>query len=92
MKPKAKQLTRRTRGGNPSICKWVMSATFKTKEQCAEFIRKVFEAEVNVCPAFSFKETEVGGVAHFTVNMEYHWASNLVIFAELLADVDFQEN
>jgi len=85
----------KTQDGSLSICEWQLTFTFKTKIQCSEFIKKVFELELmdGAYPTIHFYD-ESEGKPSYSVTIESTWAHNLLTYAEILTklDYDYEEN
>lgn len=76
-----------TRHGKASICRWIIEASFITKEQITDFITEYMKLDIPL--EFSYEEKEEDGITNYTVNVSGCWAQNLKDIGELLEHVDY---
>jgi len=77
----------RTESGELSICQWSLTVRFKTKDQCAELIRRIFDMDLQLYPKMWFSDDSEES-PEYSVEIEYQWAHQLSAIAAILEAVD----
>lgn len=83
------ELYRPTIGGRASICDWELEFFFLTKEQIQKFINLLMAEELSY--DFEYEKVLDDKSTRYYITVRGNWANSLIRVAELVKEVDYQD-